>query len=243
MKRANGAVSNQRQLAALLLSLWLPRHHTSLLATTGRRLLLRYGNMQPQNKYLQVQTDNNAGFHTTVFTIFGEGSFFLQGPSFAEISILYTPYTECIVCRPKVSRTAVLATGDGSWRRGSSRFREVRVAAASGGGVPPPSHHSIHQMELPLKYLHSKNISINRTKIILPTRDSWQDEKSIWQQLYYYVCCIFNSSLKCCFSIYRVWDKNQFQKLFLKQSFITLSRRHKPKAHLIVKYRSQNPYH
>ena len=129
-----------------------------------------------------------------------------KAPSFCKalISILYTPYTECIVSRPKVSRTAVLATGDGSKRRGSSRFREVRVAAASGGGVPPPSHHSIHQMKLPLKYLHSKNISINRTKIILPTRDSWQDEKSIWQQLYYYVCCIFNSSLKCCFSIYRV---------------------------------------
>ena len=119
----------------------------------------------------------------------------------------------------------------------------MRVWSASGGGVPPPRHHSIHQMKLPLKYLHSKNISINRTKIFLLTRDSWQDEKSIWQQLYYYVCCIFNSSLKCCFSIYRVWDKNQFQKLFLKQSFITLSQRHKPKAHLIIKYHSKILYH
>ena len=123
------------------------------------------------------------------------------------VSILYTP---CIynakLLGQKFLRTAVLATGDGSQSqsRGSSRFREVRVWSASGGGVPPPRHHSIHQMKLPLKYLHSKNISINHTKIILPTRDSWQDEKSIWQQLYYYVCCIFNSSLKCCFSIYRV---------------------------------------
>ena len=39
-----------------------------------------------------------------------------KAPSFCKalISILYTPYTECIVSRPKVSRTAVLATGDGS---------------------------------------------------------------------------------------------------------------------------------
>ena len=77
--------------------------------------------MQPQNKYLQVHTDINAGFHTRGVNGISQSS--EKAPSFCkalvsrnfvEISILYTPYTECIVSRPKVSRIAVLATGDGS---------------------------------------------------------------------------------------------------------------------------------
>ena len=65
MKRANGAVSNQRQLAAMLLSLLLPRHHTSLLATSTSPVsgLAAAASSDTEicsrkNKYLQVQTDN-----------------------------------------------------------------------------------------------------------------------------------------------------------------------------------------
>ena len=93
MKRANGAVSNQRQLAAMLLSLLLPRHHTSLLATSpvsgpAAACCSDTEICSRKNKYLQVQTDNStAGFYTRgvtgiseVFTIFREGIFFLLGP-------------------------------------------------------------------------------------------------------------------------------------------------------------------
>ena len=63
MKRANGAVSNQRQLAAMLLSLLLPRHHTSLLATSpvsgpAAACCSDTEICSRKNKYLQVQTDN-----------------------------------------------------------------------------------------------------------------------------------------------------------------------------------------